>query len=205
MEVYIGTGSTYNKLIENFLNPGIFHTKSLTHGEGKYLFHKNLISKNFSITSLDQEHGVIDDGDFDDLFIKPRVNERDIEICDKYFCWGQYDKKKLSKKFNKKKFILTGSPRVDLWKKRFRNLWLDKLFKEDKFFLFVSNFSFCNNFYSFKEILKRKEKKVTTRDLLILKNMKLIIYISKKLYKFVNLLENLQQDSKKDNNMTTSN
>ena len=103
MEVYIGTGSTYNKLIEkNFLNPGIFHTKSLTHGEGKYLFHKNLISKNFSITSLDQEHGVIDDGDFDDLFIKPRVNERDIEICDKYFCWGQYDKKKLSKKFNKK-------------------------------------------------------------------------------------------------------
>ena len=46
MEVYIGTGSTYNKLIEkNFLNPGIFHTKSLTHGEGKYLFHKNLISK----------------------------------------------------------------------------------------------------------------------------------------------------------------
>lgn len=136
--VYIGTGASFDNLLEaGLLNPGIFHTKSLTHGKYKHNFHLRLHKKKFIITSMDQEHGVIDGGNFDDLFIKPRISKEDLDLCEKYFCWGKYDQKKLVSKFkDKKKFVLTGSPRVDLWKKNFKYLWKDKKLKKKVF-------SFC--------------------------------------------------------------
>ena len=76
-----------------------FFIKSLSHGT-KTNFHKELKIDKFIITSIDQEHGVIDKV-ADDLFIKPRRYKR-LKFCDTYFCWGN-DFKYL-KKF--KKFIL---------------------------------------------------------------------------------------------------
>jgi len=158
LNIYIGTNKVFNFLHKKkLILPGIFHTKSLSHGKKKTDLHKNLKRDNFIITSIDQEHGVIDKGNFNDLFIKPRVYPKDLELCDAYFCWGQFDFNKLSKKFkNKKIFYLTGSPRVDLWKKNFDMIWNNKILKNTKYILFVSNFSFCNNYYSYKEIIDRK-------------------------------------------------
>ncbi len=156
-KIYLGTNDIF-RILHNkkLISPGIFHTKSLTHGDEKTNFHKNLKTDKFIITSIDQEHGVIDSGNFDDLFIKPRIHRNDLKICSAYFCWGYFDYKNLKKKFKDKVFHLTGSPRVDLWKTKFDNLWKNNKFKK-KYFLFVSNFTFPNNFYSFKEIMKRKE------------------------------------------------
>ena len=111
---------------------------------------------NFLLTSIDQEHGVIDSGSFDDLFIKPRIHKDDLKLFSAYFCWGNFDYKHLRKKFKAKVFYLTGSPRVDLWKIKFDNLWKNYQIKK-KYILFVSNFSFPNNFYSFKVIVNRKK------------------------------------------------
>ena len=40
------------------LNPGIFHTKSITPSDVKINFHKKLIDKKFLITSIDEEAGL---------------------------------------------------------------------------------------------------------------------------------------------------
>ena len=159
-KVYIGTGKVYQFLLKkNLLKPGIFHTKSITHGSEKTNFHKKLKKKKFIITSIDQEHGVIDSGSFEDLFIKPRVNQKDLDLCDAYFCWGKFDFQNLRKNFKKTNiFFQTGSPRVDLWKKRFNILWKNNYIEHKNYILFISNFSFCNNYYSFKEIMNRKKK-----------------------------------------------
>ena len=98
--VYIGTNKAFNVLHKKkLISPGIFHTKSLSHGIEKTQFHKNLKKNNFIITSIDQEHGVTNKGNFDDLFIKPRISEKGLKLCEKYFCWGKYDQNKLTKKF----------------------------------------------------------------------------------------------------------
>ena len=160
LNIYIGTNKVFSILNKKkLLSPGIFHTKSLSHGAKKTELHQSLKKNNFIITSIDQEHGVIDKGNFNDLFIKPRIYPKDLDLCDAYFCWGKYDYKKITSKFKHKKiFHLTGSPRVDLWKKNFRLLWNDIQLKEKEYILFVSNFSFCNNYYTYKEIIERKRK-----------------------------------------------
>jgi surface carbohydrate biosynthesis protein len=156
-KIYIGTNDVFRILHKKgLIAPGIFHTKSLTHGLTKKKFHEDLKKKNFILTSIDQEHGVANNGSFYDLFIKPRVNQDDLRMCNAFFCWGKYDFNHYKKNFKDKNFYLTGSPRVDLWKPRFKNFWRNKKVKKN-YILFVSNFSFTNNFYSFKEILKRKE------------------------------------------------
>ena len=159
-DVYIGKNKVFNNiLLKNFINEGIFHTKSITHGKEKSNFHNELIKKNFLITNIDQEHGAINEGNFNDIFIKPRIDISELTKCSAFFCWGKYDFKKFNKKFKKyKKFYLTGSPRVDLWKKQFQRLWMNKDLKNRKYLLFISNFNYVCNYYPFKEIIKRQEK-----------------------------------------------
>ena len=158
-DIYIGKNKVFNNIIsKNFIDRGIFHTKSLTHGKEKSNFHKELVKKKFLITSIDQEHGVIDEGNFDDLFIKPRIDISELNQCSAFFCWGEYDFKKLNKKFKSfKRFYLTGSPRVDLWKNQFQKLWSKNELKKKKYFLFVSNFNYVCNHYTFEKLIKRKE------------------------------------------------
>ena len=98
--IYIGSNNVFNILHKyKLISPGIFHTKSLSHGIKKSNFHKDLKNDKFIITSIDQEHGVINKGNFDDLFIKPRVNKNDLSLCDAYFCWGKFDFRHFKKKF----------------------------------------------------------------------------------------------------------
>ena len=157
-KIYIGSNNVFNLLHEKkLISPGIFHTKSLTHNIKKTNFHKELKKENFLITSIDQEHGVIDEGNFDELFIKPRVEKNDLNLCDAYFCWGKYDYKHMKNKFKKKIFFISGSPRVDLWKKKFNMFWKKDIIDKN-YVLFVSNFNYPNNVYSYKELIRRREK-----------------------------------------------
>ena len=43
------------------------------------------------------------------------------------------------------KFCLTGSPRVDLWKKRFQSYWENNLDSKSKYILISSNFGVVNS------------------------------------------------------------
>ena len=177
-KIYLGTNDVFKILHEKkLISPGIFHTKSLTHGAQKADFHKSLKKSNFLLTSIDQEHGVIDSGSFDDLFIKPRIHKDDLRLCSAYFCWGNFDYKHLRKKFKDKVFYLTGSPRVDLWKTKF------------------DNFSFPNNFYSFKDIIERKQSENYYKRSPNLKKEEIAYYNyqTKSMKKFIKLIINFSK------------
>tara|TARA_Y100000768_G_scaffold382665_1_gene363435 strand:- start:757 stop:2085 length:1329 start_codon:yes stop_codon:yes gene_type:complete len=194
-KIYLGTNDVFSILHEKkLISPGIFHTKSLTHGAQKADFHKSLKKSNFFLTSIDQEHGVIDSGSFDDLFIKPRIHKDDLKLCSAYFCWGNFDYKHLRKKFKDKVFYLTGSPRVDLWKTKFDNLWKNYQIKK-KYILFVSNFTFPNNFYSFKDIINRKKLENYYKRSPKLKKEEIAYYNyqNKSMKKFIKLIINFSK------------
>jgi len=199
-KIYLGTNDVFKLLLKNkLITPGIFHTKSLTHGLNKKNLHKDLKKNNFLLTAIDQEHGVINSGSYDELFIKPRIHEDDIKLCNAYFCWGSYDYKNLKKKFKDKIFHLTGSPRVDLWKSRFNNFWKkDKNTK--KYILFVSNLSFTNNHYSFEDIIKRKELNNYYKRAPNYKKEEIAFYKyqKKSMKKFISLIKNFSNKFSKE-------
>jgi surface carbohydrate biosynthesis protein len=121
------------------LNPGIFHTKSLTPSRNKISFHKKLIDKGFLITSLDEEAGL--ELESYKKFSDARYSKKTMDQSTAVFCWGNDDFKTLKKLYPKykKKVIKTGSPRVDLWKSNFFDYWQLPNKKPKKPFLLVSS------------------------------------------------------------------
>ena len=194
--IYVGSNDVFNILHKKkLISPGIFHTKSLSHGPRKTNFHKDLKKNNFLITVHDQEHGVMNKSAYFKKFHAiTRIQKEDLKSCSAYFCWGNFDFKHLTNKFKNKVFHLTGSPRVDLWKTRFDNLWIKSKVKE-KYILFVSNYSLANNHYSFKKILRRKKFENYYKRSPNLKKTDLDIYEyqTKSMKKFINLIINFSK------------
>tara|TARA_B100001057_G_scaffold501302_1_gene623593 strand:+ start:10014 stop:11396 length:1383 start_codon:yes stop_codon:yes gene_type:complete len=130
------------------LKPGVFHTKSILHGIKKKNFHESLKKKNFLITSIDEEASLINN----DLtsFLETRFSSEALDLIDKVFCWGKHDYDSLKKKFpiHEEKFVLSGSPRMDLSKKLFQNFWSAEIknLVDKNNILFALNFPVINGY-----------------------------------------------------------
>ena len=126
-------------LRRKLLNPGIFHTKSLTPSKSKIIKHGKILDTGCKITSIDEEGGLVDYGY--DRFVKVRYSKKSIAQASAVFAWGPEDFKTLKKYYPShiSKIYMTGSPRVDLWRPIFFNYW--KKFKNFKkpFLLIPSN------------------------------------------------------------------
>lgn len=97
---------------------GVFHAKSLNFRKDKDAFHNLLVEKSFTLTSMDQEAGIQRE-DIDN-FVEMRFSPTDVrERVSKIFCWGSHDYSALCEAFPevKEKFVLSGSPRVDYWRR----------------------------------------------------------------------------------------
>lgn len=144
-QVYI---SDRTQILENAkkknLEPGIIFMKDVN-SQNYMQENLKIIKKNgFYIIATDEEAGI----QFENYenFIKAR-SIRTFENIDLYICWGLRDKNILKKKFNKNKvkFLILGSPRIDLCKpfilekKKFRSL---KKINNQKYILVASNVSF---------------------------------------------------------------
>jgi len=140
---------------KKILKPGVFHTKSLVHDEAKQKFHLSLKKNNMLITSLDEENGLVRK----DLkiFAEQRFSNESLSVVDKVFCWGSHDFKYLRDKYPKylSKFSLTGSPRVDMWQKKFLPYWTNnkKINREEV--LIAMNFALVNGFETTEKIYKK--------------------------------------------------
>ena len=150
--VYIGNITQLLK--KNFLKPGLVHHKSLTPTKNRYLLLKELKSKNFLISSLDEEVGGVNDSGKDYLDI--RYGEKTVKLADKIFTWGKFDFNNLNKKFKncKDKFINSGNPRVDLWRPDFQKYYGEK---KKKFILISSNYNFL---FGAKKLVQQYNNKV---------------------------------------------
>jgi surface carbohydrate biosynthesis protein len=139
-------------LKRKLLNPGIFHTKSLTPGKIKILKHSKIINSGCKITSIDEEGGLVDYGY--DRMAKGRYSKKTIEQASAVFTWGPEDFKTLKKYYPNQmnKIYMTGSPRVDLWRPNLYDYWGKKIKNFNKPFLLIpSNFGAGITVQSFYE------------------------------------------------------
>ncbi len=88
-------------------------------------------------------------------YLKLRYSNQSLELADRVFTWGKFDYNNLCKKFKnyKKKFILSGNPRLDFWTKNFDFFFEKKKLKYKDYILFSLNFSFLVSKKEFNKYL----------------------------------------------------
>ena len=106
--------STLPEVLPSLPPNGIFHAKSLESSKIRAIQHEHLISKGYSITAQDQEHGLLVE-DYE-VTARQRFSSETVSRVTRYFCWGPLDGEVLRNKFPEfqHKIIETGSPRIDL-------------------------------------------------------------------------------------------
>lgn len=152
MKVYIGRVLPYLK--KDHFAPGIVMQKSITPSLNRLNELKQYKKKNFIVTSLDEEVGLFNlDNNLD--YLKLRYSNQSLELADRVFTWGKFDYNNLCKKFKnyKKKFILSGNPRLDFWTKNFDFFFEKKKLKYKDYIFFSLNFSFLVSKKEFNKYL----------------------------------------------------
>ena len=141
-------------LKNGLLNPGVFHTKSLTPSKTKIQRHQEIIDNNSVITSIDEEAIINIDGY--DQFAIDRYSEISIAQSSAVFGWGDQDVDSLKAKYPTvaSKIYKTGSPRVDLWKPSFSKYWKNPKDMPKKPYLLISSTIFVTSVRPFHEGVK---------------------------------------------------
>ena len=115
----IGDKESIERSIRYF-GEGIYFDKSISLNKTNKL--KKLKDKNIKVVCQDEEGG------FNKIFKKhintffnKRIPPENLNLIEQFYCWGSFDYNELKKrnKKNLNKIFETGSPRIDLWKKKF--------------------------------------------------------------------------------------
>ena len=138
MSVYMGRVKEY--LLRDFFVPGIVLQKSITPSPSRLKELEFYRKKNFIVTSLDEEVGLVN---FNTKYVKERFSNKSLELTQKVFTWGKFDYDNLSKKYkkHKKKFVKSGNPRLDFWRKDFEFFFKKKYTNHNNYILFSFNFA----------------------------------------------------------------
>ena len=165
MDVYLGRLKPY--LMKGFFVPGIILDKSITPSPNRLKEMEYCKKKNFIYTSLDEEVGLINKNND---YLTERYSNQSLKLVDKVFCWGSFDFNNLVKRFNKhkKKFILSGNPRIDYWRRDFDFFYKKRKLQYKNYILFSLNFSYLVSKSEFKKFLKfYKDAKYLDRGITI--------------------------------------
>ncbi len=138
-QVLIGDDEILKMVEKKELNPGIILEKSITPAESRLNQLKNYNKNKSVVTSLDEETP-LSTNDLD-LFCEVRFSEKSINLSNKVFCWSSFDFQILSKLFSKlsEKFVITGNPRMELWKEKYNDLYKSAQTRGKKFIMISSN------------------------------------------------------------------
>ena len=115
--VFMGSrGSIFDAALKRKISPGIIFMKDTNSSKEYIEIYKKILVMGFKIVSQDEEGGYIDDNF--ELYSKLRhLNGESFKYIDSYFCWGKRDQEFLKNKFSSNcKYIITGSPRIELCK-----------------------------------------------------------------------------------------
>jgi surface carbohydrate biosynthesis protein len=150
-DVYLGRINSY--IQRGFFNPGIVHLKSITPGNTRIKELEYLNREGFKITSQDEENGFIDRNS---NYKSYRYSSRTISLIDKVFTWGPFDYNNLANFYSnyKSKFIKSGNPRVDFWRKDFEKFYKNiKYIGYENYILLSANFAFVCQHRTLREEL----------------------------------------------------
>ena len=139
-QVLIGDDELLELVQKKKLNPGIILEKSITPTNLRIKQLEDYKDNKSITTSIDEEGGLLREEI--DTWLNVRFSEKTISLTDKIFCWGKYDYEKLIKLFPKyqKKFVITGNPRVNIWGKKYKDLFSLPDIKNKKYILISANF-----------------------------------------------------------------
>ncbi len=165
--VYIGRKFEIDKLVFK-KNPGIY--LGLVTTKTYAPFYKKLKDYGHFIFVNDEE-GLVTFSD--NMYLNLKVSEESIRLIDKVFLWSESHKKTFEKRFDfKSKYIVSGSPRFDLSKKKFIKVFDDEINiikkKYDNYILVCCSFSFANYYLKkvdYVEVLKRQKVIRNPKDL----------------------------------------
>lgn len=131
------------------LPPGIIHMKSITPHDSMISTLTELEEHGHIITVQDEESGLLDESY--EKFAKLRFSDKTLSQVSGVFAWGEFDSTSLKEKYtdHSDKIVVTGSPRVDFWRKEFEGYFenpvMNDEFQKKPYILVVSNFgSFLN-------------------------------------------------------------
>jgi len=118
-DCFIGNKIAVNRAIKYFGN-GIYFYKSMNFYDFKHI--EYVKSKGNIYIVQDEEGSVLNKDEFKN-FIKIRGSDKNLKLIDRFYTWGEFDNKIWQKlyKNHKDKFLLTGSPRIDIWKEKIAN------------------------------------------------------------------------------------
>ena len=163
--VYIGRKSELDKFVFK-KNPGIYFGLVTTE---TYLNVYKKLKKYGHYIFINDEEGLITFSD--KMYLNLKVSSNVIKIADKVFLWSISHLNTFAKKFNfENKFIISGSPRYDLSKKPFVNIFskecqeIKKKYK--KYILVCCSFSFANYFIENTDYVKilKKQKVIKNQE-----------------------------------------
>ena len=152
-DCFIGDKVAISRAIKIF-GPGIYFYKSINHYDTKHI---EKIKRDNLYVSQDEEGGFARPNDKElNKFITYRSSKKNIELIDRFYNWGIFDYSNYVNRYqkDKKKFLITGSPRIDLWKNSIsKKIFNDELkeIKKYKNFILVAS----SGVSSLKELKKR--------------------------------------------------
>lgn len=155
-EVYIGRINSF--LMRNFFKPGIVHMKSITPGQSRIDELTYFKSKNFLVTSQDEENGFID---YDTNYKNYRYSKKTLDLVDKVFSWGPFDYNNICSNYPsfKKKIVKSGNPRVDFWRQDFKKFFKKiNYIKYNNYILFSTNFDYVCSHRSIPDEIRFHKK-----------------------------------------------
>jgi len=106
------------------LKPGIAHEKSLTPKSAKLECLRGLRAHGHVVTSQDEENGLLEVSY--ESFARLRYSKETCSMVGRILCWGSHDAqgvRNLCGPDAPNTIVATGSPRVDLWRREFREYY----------------------------------------------------------------------------------
>ena len=189
LQVYMGRVNDY--ILRDFFAPGIILRKSITPSDRILKELKFLKDRNFILTSLDEESGLVEKSS--KKYEKERYSNNSLKLVDKVFTWGKFDYDRISNTFKKykKKLVKSGNPRIDFWRKDFEFFFEKKKSKYKNCILFSLNFKSRSP----RELKKEKDYFIEagyvdrgyTLDIIDKNNID-SIRMAKKLFKLITIL-----------------
>lgn len=144
---------------KGLLPPGLVHLKSITPHDSMKKMLMKLKNRGHSLTVQDEESGLLDESY--ETFARLRFSSETIDQVEKVLTWGNYDYRSLKKFYNDQteKFVITGSPRADFWRKDFYDYYSahveSKALDGKPYIMVVSNFGGILNMNRFWNIMAR--------------------------------------------------
>lgn len=164
--VIIGNHAYLDDLLRH-LPRGIFFDKatSLSNSQIKKIEYIRKLGNVY--VCLDEEGLVYDEH----MYFRNRVNKQNLDKITIFFTWGEEQAKNIISRFPQfaSKIMVTGNPRVDLWRSKLRKYFHDRVSKLQStygpYILIASNFASVNYFHKLAFVLNQRRKEGIVRSL----------------------------------------